>query len=322
MQSVRTLVDQDAAKCPTVMSSIVSAIDDNDRTCFIGLGVKEDMDTCASVLDPEQPRLYYAHNFVMVLSTSSEHHYITSALYNADTLRDGGGGRPEPFIVIADSSPDPDLSTNAAISRDHLRRLYGPAHHPAIAQLKVYHVSCLEQINAGSSGLYAALNASALMARGQMRLNKKRRVVELLSDGGYSPLDLQGDFTRQEVWLLRQSVVLWYAYRAVLQFPQRVSELLSFLQVSDHVASVLLPVPSLPRRALTVTIEDTRVLREMFSLSHFLLTVSFPAPQTLMAAAAPDVAANFSSAASRLLTAIHTPPALRDETGMTHIFSP
>jgi hypothetical protein len=47
-------------------------------------------------------------------------------------------------------------------------------------------------------------------------------VVELLSDGGYSPLDLQGDFTRQEVWLLRQSV-LWYAYRAVLQFPQRVS---------------------------------------------------------------------------------------------------
>jgi hypothetical protein len=76
------------------------------------------MDTCASVLDPEQPRLYYAHNFVMV-STSSEHHYITSALYNADTLRDLGG-RPEPFIVIADSSPDPDLSTNAAISRDHL----------------------------------------------------------------------------------------------------------------------------------------------------------------------------------------------------------
>jgi hypothetical protein len=57
---------------------------------------EEDMDTCASVLDPEQPRLYYAHNFVMVLSTSSEHHYITSALYNADTLRDGGVAAQSP----------------------------------------------------------------------------------------------------------------------------------------------------------------------------------------------------------------------------------
>jgi hypothetical protein len=45
-----------------------------------------------------------------------------------------------------------------------------------------------------------------------------------------------------------------------LAVPSACVGLLSFLQVSDHVASVY---PStLPRRA-TVTIEDTRVLREM-----------------------------------------------------------
>jgi hypothetical protein len=58
----------------------------------------------------------------MVLSTSSEHHYITSALYNADTLRTGGVAI-EPFIIIADSSLT--YHKRSHLSR-HLRRLYGP----------------------------------------------------------------------------------------------------------------------------------------------------------------------------------------------------
>jgi hypothetical protein len=104
-------------------------------------------------------------------------------------------------------------------------------------------------------------------------------VVELLSDGGYSPLDLQGDFTRQEVWLLRQSV-LWYAYRAaVLQFPQRVSELLSFLQVSDHVASVLSPVPPSHAARLLSPLRTPEYCARCF-FESVSTDGQFPAPQT------------------------------------------
>jgi hypothetical protein len=200
-------------------------------------------------------------------AVDKQHHYITSAC-NANTLRDGGGlpralhrhGRL--FLTLTYPQTQPSLATTCAGST--------VLHHPAIAQLKVYHVVPGAD-KCRSSGLYAALNASALMARGQMRLNKS---------GGWSNCCRMAGI---HLWICKATSpgrrcgccanqCVWYAYRAVLQFPQRVSELLSFW-VSDHVASVY--SSTLPPTPRLLSPLRTRVLREMFSLSHFLLTVSF-----------------------------------------------
>jgi hypothetical protein len=200
------------------------------------------------------------------------------------------GGRPA-LHRHNDLPPDPDLSTNAAISRDHLRRFLRsctpPRHCPAESISRL-----VEQINAGSSSL-RGLERVRSDGSWSMRLNKSGGWSNCCRMAG-SPLDLQGDFTRQEVWAAPISALVRVSRR--LAVPSACVGVAELLQVSDHVASVYSPVPPPTPRALS-PLRTPEYARDI-SRCRFLLTVSFLHHKQ-----------RTSSAASRLLTAIHTPPA-------------
>jgi hypothetical protein len=92
---------------------------------------------------------------------------------------------------------------------------------------------------------------------------QKRRVVELLSDGGYSPLDLQGDFTRAG------GVAAAPISGALVRVSRRLAVPSACVGVAELPAGSattwpFTPSTLLPRRALTVTIEGPEYCARCF----------------------------------------------------------